>query len=160
MRILVMVILLLSAQSCQNKTEMQSTNQNQIKMENSAEKASIENVLYTYGDALNTADVSKVLQVYTQDGVFMPTTLPTATGTEQLKESYSNIFKTIRLNVKFNIEEVLVNGDVAFARTSSKGNVIINTTDQSMPEENREFFLLKKENGEWKISRYMFNKSE
>ena len=57
-----MAILLLSAQSCQNKTEMQSTNQNQIKMENSAEKASIENVLNSYGDALNTADVSKVLQ--------------------------------------------------------------------------------------------------
>jgi uncharacterized protein (TIGR02246 family) len=154
-----MAILLLSAQSCQNKTEMQSTNQNQIKMENSAEKASIENVLYSYGDALNTADVNKVLQVYTQDGVFMPTTLPTATGTEQLKESYSNIFKTIRLNVKFNIKRFL-NGDVAFARTSSKGNVIINATDQVIPEENREFFLTKKENGEWKISRYMFNKSE
>ena len=62
-----MAILLLSAQSCQNKTEMQSTNQNQIKMENSAEKASIENVLNSYGDALNTAYVSKVLQIYTQD---------------------------------------------------------------------------------------------
>jgi hypothetical protein len=29
-------------------------------------------------EMLNTADVNKVLQVYTQDGVFMPTTLPTA----------------------------------------------------------------------------------
>ena len=55
MRILVMAILLLSAQSCQNKTEMQSTNQNQIKMENSAEeKASEVGTFYTYGDALNT----------------------------------------------------------------------------------------------------------
>lgn len=56
---------------------------------------------------LNTADVSKILQVYTQDGVFMPTTLPTATGTEQLKESYSNIFKTIRLNVSLILKRFL-----------------------------------------------------
>lgn len=64
-------------------------------MEQTTEKKAIEKVLLTYGDALNTSDVDKVLQAYSQDGVFMPTTFPTATGTEQLKESYTNIFKTI-----------------------------------------------------------------
>jgi len=159
MKILVMALLLL-VMSCQNKTEKQTTSKSPINMENATEKASIEKVLYTYGEALNTADVNKVLKVYMHDGIFMPTMLPTATGAEQLKASYTNIFKTIQLNVKFNIEEVVINGDWAFVHTSSKGNVTINATNQTVPEENREFFLLKKENGEWKISRYMFNKSK
>lgn len=128
-------------------------------MEQTTEKKAIENVLLTYGDALNTSDVNNVLKVYSQDGVFMPTTFPTATGTAQLKESYSTIFKTIQLNVQFTIEEVIISGDVAFARTSSKGTTLIHANGQTVPEENREFFLLKKENSEWKISRYMFNKS-
>lgn len=129
-------------------------------MEQATEKSAIENVLLTYGDALNTSDVNKVLQVYTNDGVFMPTTFPTAKGTEQLKESYTNIFKTIQLNVKFTIDEIVVSGDVAFAQTSSKGTTLIHANGQTVPEENREFFFLKNENGEWKISRYMFNKAK
>jgi len=129
-------------------------------MEQTTEKTAIEKVLLTYGDALNTSDVNKVLQVYTKDRVFMPTTLPTATGTEQLKESYTNIFKAIQLNVKFTIEEVVVSGDVAFAQTSSKGTTLIHASGQTVPEENREFFFLQKENGELKISRYMFNKAK
>jgi len=28
----------------------------------------------------------------------------------------------------------------------------------AVPEENRELFILQKENGSWKIDRYMFNK--
>lgn len=129
-------------------------------MEQTTEKSAVENVLLTYGDALNTSDVNKVLQVYTNDGVFMPTTFPTAKGTAQLKESYTNIFKTIQLNVKFTIDEIVVSGDIAFAQTSSKGTTLIHANGQTVPEENREFFFLKKENGEWKISRYMFNKAK
>lgn len=146
--------------ACQNRTKNYSNNLNQNTMEQATEKSAIENVLLTYGDALNTSDVNKVLQVYTNDGVFMPTTFPTAKGTEQLKESYTNIFKTIQLNVKFTIDEIVVSGDVAFAQTSSKGTTLIHANGQTVPEENREFFFLKNENGEWKISRYMFNKAK
>jgi len=144
------VLLFLPLAACNNQNTMNQT----------IEKTAIEKVLFTYGEALNTANVNAVLQVYTADGVFMPTTLPTATGTAQLKESYTNIFNTIQLNVKFAIEEVVVTGDVAFARTSSKGTVLIFANKQVLQEENREFFFLKKEGGAWKISRYMFNKAK
>ncbi|MCB9045271.1 MAG: SgcJ/EcaC family oxidoreductase [Chitinophagales bacterium] len=129
-------------------------------MEQSIEKSAIQNLLRTYEEALNTSDVNKVLQVYTDDGVFMPTTLPTAKGKEQLKASYEHVFQTIQLNVKFSIEEIVVSGDVAFAQTSSQGTVLIHANGQTAAEENREFFFLNKENEEWKISRYMFNKAK
>lgn len=153
-----MLLLLMAA--CQNETKNQSNPLNQNTMNSTTEKPAIEKVLFTYGEALNTADVNKVLQVYTSNGVFMPTTFPTATGTEQLKESYTNIFKAIQLNVKFTIEEITISGDMAFAMTSSKGTTLIHANGQTVPEENREFFLLTKQHNDWKIARYMFNKAK
>jgi uncharacterized protein (TIGR02246 family) len=157
---LIMATIALLMASCQNGTKKHSNQINQPKMEHTTEKQAIEKVLFAYGEALNTSDVNKVLQLYTADGVFMPTTFPTANGTEQLKESYANVFNTIKLNVKFTIEAIVLRSDVAFAQTSSKGTTLILANGQIVPEENREFFFLVKENNDWKISRYMFNKAQ
>lgn len=69
----------------------------------------------------------------------------------------TNVFKAIQLNVKFDIEEITVADDIAFVRTQSHGTQLIHATGQKTEELNREFFLLKRENGAWKIARYMFN---
>ncbi len=37
-------------------------------------------------------------------------------------------------------------------------NIVIQGARGTVPEENRELFVLQKENGSWKIDRYMFNK--
>lgn len=120
-------------------------------------KAAIEKTLTTYFGSLNASDVKTAVGSYTTDGVFMPAKFPTATGTEQLVAAYENVFKAIQLNVTVKIEEVIVSDEIAFARTISNGTSLIHATGETIPEENREFFLLKKVHGEWKISRYMFN---
>ena len=130
----------------QKLTEMENQN-----------KAAIEKMLNTYFGSLNASDVKTAVGSYTADGVFMPSKFPTATGTEQLVTAYENVFKAIQLNVTVKIEEVIVSDDIAFARTLSNGTTLIHATGETVPEENREFFLLRKENGEWKIARYMFN---
>ena len=127
-------------------------------MEQSPEKSEIEKLLFDYRDALNSSDVNKVLPLYTNDGVFMPSNAPSAIGQEQIKGSYEFVFKTIQLNIEFFIDEIVVNGNYAFARTISKGTTLIHANGQTVPEENRELFVLQKTNGIWKISRYMFNK--
>ena len=129
------------------------------KMENLKDKEIIENILKTYEDALNTSDTSKVLPLYSHDGQFIPTQAPFATGQTELKESYDLVFKTIQLNVKFTIEEIVVSGDLAFSRTHSQGTNLVHATGNTSKEENRELFVFQKEAGDWKISRYMFNKS-
>lgn len=148
--------------SFDNPTENKSVTNNlkQVKMNTTAEKIAIENLLFSYRDALNTSDVSKVLLLYTQDGVFMPTNAATAKGQEQLKASYEFVFKTIQLNIEFFIEEIDVHGEFAYAVTNSKGTTLIHANGQTIPEENRELFVLAKENGKWKIARYMFNKTK
>ncbi len=154
---LITVLLLLVA-ACQNKTENQSNISNQNTMDQTTEKTAIEKLLFSYRDALNTSDVNKVLPLYTKDGVFMPSNAPSALGQEQVKAAYEFVFSQIQLNIEFYIDEVVVDGDYAFARTTSKGTTLIHANKQTVAEENRELFVLQKANGQWKITRYMFNK--
>lgn len=154
--LITMLLMLLAA--CQSKTENQSNTSDQNTMEQTAQKSAIEKLLYAYRDALNASDVSKVLPLYTDDGIFMPSNAPSAIGQEQVKASYEFVFKSIQLSIEFYIDEVVVNGDYAFARTTSRGTTLIHASGQTVAEENRELFVLQKVNGQWKIARYMFNK--
>ena len=146
--------------SCQNQTENKSitNHQNKLEMNATTEKQAIEKMLFSYRDALNASDVTRVLPLYTEDGVFMPSNGPSAIGQEQIKGSYEFVFKTIQLHIEFFIDEIVVQGNYAYARTTSKGTTLIHANGQTVPEENRELFVLQKVDGQWKISRYMFNK--
>lgn len=159
--ILPAIVILLSA-ACQNKIENQklTNNTTQTEMENQTEKIAIEKLLFSYRDALNASNVEMVLPLYTQNGVFMPTNAPSAIGQEQVKEAYKFVFSSIQLHIEFFIDDINVDGNYAYARTSSKGTTLIHATGQIVPEENRELFVLHKENGDWKIDQYMFNKTK
>ena len=152
--------LLISLVACQKKTENQPNTSNENTMEQTTEKTAIEKLLFSYRDALNTSDVNKVLLLYTSDGVFMPSNAPSAIGQEQVKASYEFVFNAIQLKIEFFIDEIVVTGDYAFARTASKGTTLIHANGETVAEENRELFVLQKTNGQWKIARYMFNKTK
>ncbi|MEN5432135.1 nuclear transport factor 2 family protein [Sphingobacterium faecium] len=150
--------------ACQNETNQRNDYAHISKLENSTVmnkqtiKAEIEDALTIYFEALNKSNVKQAVSQYTADGVFMPTGLPTAIGTQQLKLAYENVFKAIQLNVSFKVEEIVALDDhMAFVRTQSNGTQLIRANGKKSQELNREFFLMKKENGEWMISRYMFN---
>lgn len=156
--LIIAAVLLQSIAACANETKNQSNNNTQksTEMENQ-NKAAVEKTLKIYFGSLNASDVKTAVGSYTADGVFMPPKFPTATGTDQLLTAYENIFKSIQLNVTVKIKEVIVKDDIAFANTLSSGTALIHATGETTPVESREFFLLRKENGEWKIARYMFN---
>ena len=156
--VLLTMLFLLTA--CQSKVGNQNSVNNQNKMEMDNEKAAIEKLLFTYRDALNASSTDKVLPLYTANGVFMPSNAPTSVGQDQVKGAYDFVFNSIQLKIEFFIDEIEVHGDIAFARTSSKGSTLIHATGETVPEENRELFVLQKENGQWKIARYMFNKTK
>ena len=122
------------------------------------DQAAITELLFAYRDALNASSVDQVLPLYTTDGVFMPTGFPTAVGTEQVRGAYTGVFSSIKLNIEFFIDEIEVDGDHAFARTTSRGTTLIHATGENVPEENRELFVLERENGAWKIAQHRFNK--
>jgi uncharacterized protein (TIGR02246 family) len=120
----------------------------------------IRELLETYERALNTSDAALATACYMRDGVFMPTTLPTARGTE-LREAYIRTFDAIQLRVTFTIDELVVASDaVAYALTRSNGTQTTRATGAESGESNREVFIFGREDGAWKIGRYMFNKPQ
>jgi uncharacterized protein (TIGR02246 family) len=138
-----------SNQSLTSKTEI---------MEKVAKKQ-IEELLNEYKRSLNTSDAKLAQSLYTKDGIFMPTEAPSGIGSEGILKSYEFVFSQIQLNIEFFIEEIAVEGNMAFAVTSSKGTVKIHANGVEAPEANRELFVFEKVDGAWKIARYMFNKT-
>lgn len=137
----------------------QNQSQNKGVMEK-LEKESIENLLGEYKKSLNTSDAKLAQSLYAKDGIFMPSGAPSAIGSEHILKSYEFIFSQIQLNIEFFIDEISIEGDFAFATTSSKGTTLIRATSETVPEENRELFVFEKTDGIWKIARYMFNKTK
>ena len=124
------------------------------------DKQKIEDLLSVYKTSLNTSDAKLAQSLYTKDGVFMPTEAPSGIGSEGILKSYEFVFSQIQLNIEFFIEDIEVEGNMAFAVTSSKGTVKILANGVEAPEANRELFVFEKVDGKWKIARYMFNKAE
>lgn len=148
--------------SCSHNNNQESTN-NLIQITEimeKQEKQKIEAILSEYEKSLNTSDAKLAQSLYTKDGIFMPTEAPSGIGSEGILKSYEYVFSQIQLNIEFFIEEIQVEGNMAFAVTGSKGTTLIHATGDTIPEANRELFVFEKVSGNWKIARYMFNKTE
>jgi uncharacterized protein (TIGR02246 family) len=161
-RILMPVVAIFLMTSCgeNNNQELIPNLTEKTEIMQKEEKQKIEKLLSEYKNSLNTSDANLAQSLYTKDGVFMPTEAPSAIGFESILKSYEFVFSQIQLNIEFFIEEIVVEGNIAFAVTSSKGTTLIHATGDTIPEANRELFVFEKVNGEWKIARYMFNKTE
>ncbi len=118
----------------------------------------IRELLSTYQDALNASDAEAAASLYGSDGVFLPYQLPSSSG-EEVLGAYQAIVGAIKLDVALAIVDVTVDGDTAHALTRSNGKVTVLDDGTITPEENRELFVFGRQDGEWKIIRYMFNKT-
>jgi uncharacterized protein (TIGR02246 family) len=116
-------------------------------------------LLAKYNEALNASSTEAVMPLYAEDGVFVPPYNQSAVGTEAVRKAYDAVFKTITLNVKFTIAEIVGLGPGwAFARTNSEGTTADHATGTKSAEGNQELFIFKQDqNGEWKIARYSFS---
>lgn len=127
--------------------------------DSNADRTKIETVLSTYEKALNAADTDTVMTLYAEDGVFMAQHSMPNVGKEAVRAAYDGVFQAIKLDIAFTIDEIAqIAPDWAFARTRSGGFVTINATGDRGPEANQELFVFRKQDdGEWKISRYIFS---
>ena len=82
---------------------------------------------------------------------------PTAIGATAIAAAYDKTFSMITLSVSFEIIEIVETGEGwAFARTASKGKVLVKEVGKESEEKNQELFVLRKEEGKWGIERYCF----
>lgn len=125
----------------------------------SQDELQIRDLLMSYERTLNASDANAAASLYHTDGVFMPIGFPSSKGTSNIHAAYAGIFGMIQLNISFEIEEIEVDNNMAMAVTSSKGMVTVLAAKLQAPEANRELFVFRKQDGSWKIYRYMFNKT-
>ncbi len=123
----------------------------------SVESKSIERLINTYGVHLNASDSQSILALYGKNPVFMPQHSVAQVGRDAVQRAYEYVFNNIDLNIKFTIYEINVIGITAWARTSSIGKTKILANGKIIDEGNNELFIFKKENGQWKIHRYLFS---
>jgi uncharacterized protein (TIGR02246 family) len=126
--------------------------------QNQTDKIQIEQLIEKYIGALTQSKPDGVVALFTSDAVLMGADAPTVEGAGQLRAFFDHGFSLIKLEPKIDIDEIVFTGDFAFARSHSQVKVTVLQDNQSHSEENRELFIFKKDGGEWKIARYMFNK--
>ncbi len=115
------------------------------------------NQIKAYERSLNTSDAKAAIEVYGSDPVFMAQNMEAFVGRDAVFASYQHIFKAIKLNVAFTIHEIVEMGnDMAYARTTSAGQTEILAIKRTVKESNNELFIFRKEQGQWKIHRYLF----
>jgi ketosteroid isomerase-like protein len=121
-----------------------------------AKYSSVERPLKVYETALNASDAAAVMDLYGANPVFMPQNAPAMVGRDAVRKAYGHVFSTIRLSVSFTIHEVETMGDTAWGRTTSQGRVRILAIGKEVAESNNELYIFKREDGGWKMHRYLF----
>jgi uncharacterized protein (TIGR02246 family) len=125
-----------------------------------ADTRAIRQQLQRYEQALNASDADAVMKLYAADAVFMPQHSSPAVGRDAVRAAYDNVFKAIKLDIKFTIDEVEhMSSTWAYARTRSSGMVkVLGTQLPPGAEANQELFVLRKEpDGQWRFARYIFS---
>ena len=122
------------------------------------EQAVRELIASTYRDALAAGDADAITAAFAEDGVVMPPEGATYRGAEAVKGNYEGIFSAVGLDLQFDIDEVVLDGDYGFVRSTSDGTATVLADNSSAPEVNRELWIVHKVDGQWKIAFYMYNK--
>jgi uncharacterized protein (TIGR02246 family) len=121
-----------------------------------AKYASVESLLKAYESALNASDTAAVMDIFGANPIFMPQNAPPMVGRDAVRKAYEMVFKGLKLDVRFTVHEVETVGDTAWARTSSQGRQKFLATGKDAPEGNNEMYIFKREDGGWKMHRYLF----
>jgi len=119
--------------------------------------SSIEQVISQYQIYLNASDTKSIMTLYGKTPVFMPQHSSAKVGRAAVKKAYESVFANIDLDITFTTYEIEINGNTAWARTSSAGKTTILANGVRINEGNNELFIFKKEQGDWKIHRYLFS---
>ena len=122
------------------------------------EQAVRELIASTYRDALAAGDADAITAAFAEDGVVMPPEGATYRGAEAVKGNYEGIFSAVGLDLQFDIDEVVLDGDYGFVRSTYDGTATVLADNSSAPEVNRELWIVHKVDGQWKIAFYMYNK--
>ena len=123
--------------------------------------AEFQKILDTYSKALDANDVETLVELYSPNGVFMREDMPAVVGRDALRDSYKNVFATLKVGLSFKVQEAEQSGDLGWARSVSTGKVKVLASGAETSESYNQLIVFRKEGGAWKIRSYLYasNKS-
>ena len=68
-------------------------------------------------------------------------------GSQQIKGLFENVFKKMSVAVQYIVNEVIINGEYGYITTHSKGNNVVRASGENMPINNKELFVVHRDNG-------------
>jgi uncharacterized protein (TIGR02246 family) len=113
-------------------------------------------ILETYSAALDANDVETLVGLYSPNGVFMREGMPAVVGRDALRASYKTIFATLKVGLRFSLQEAEQSGDLGWARGLSTGTVKVLATGAEARESFNQLVVFRREGGAWKIRSYLF----
>jgi uncharacterized protein (TIGR02246 family) len=117
----------------------------------------IEQLINRYAQVLNNADTGILSEVFTADAVFIGQPFPTATGIKAIEATYNAFLSQLDFKVQFEVTEVELGENIGYVQTRSSGSIVPKGQQADGAEGNREMFIVKKIDGNWKLHRYIFN---
>ena len=127
-------------------------------MNDQGQKLAIQELLASYANALNAAKADLIPSFYTADGLFMPEGIKTLTTGDQAKTNSGGYLRKSSFNIDYQIKDVFIGDQFAFAQVAAKVKTTDPASGKASLKTSRDFFVLRrKDNGDWKIYRYIFN---
>jgi ketosteroid isomerase-like protein len=114
-------------------------------------------VVHRYEQLLNAGDAAGIVQLFAPDGVAEWNEKPTFVTRQEKTDAYNALFKAAKFSTIFGYAGIDVRGDTAVVRTFHHKGAAINEGGKEVVDLNREVFVLRKIDGQWKIVLYIFN---
>ena len=114
-------------------------------------------VVHRYETLLNAGDTAAILDLFAPDSVAEWNDKPTFATRQEQKDAYDALFRVATFTTVFGYAGIDVHGDTAVVRTYHHRGATVREGGKDVVDLNREVFVLRKLDGQWKISLYIFN---
>jgi ketosteroid isomerase-like protein len=114
-------------------------------------------IIALYVEGLNTANTNLILTLFAEDGVALWNKFPSYLTQSQRRKGYDDLFKQAKFNAVFIIDKTEIYGNIATIRTHHKIGQTIKWNGKDTLDLDREIFVLRRDDGHYKIILYMFN---
>jgi uncharacterized protein (TIGR02246 family) len=114
----------------------------------------IRNLIALWHSATAAGDVDTVLGLMTEDVIFLSAGQPPMRGRETFATGLRGLFSQRRIESTFEIQEIIISGDLAYAWTQIHVRIITRESGDTMVREGNALSILRKEtDGEWRVTR-------
>lgn len=112
----------------------------------------------TYPANVRSGDAAKYASMYSEEALWIPPGAPDQKGPKGVTEGVSGNFQKVEMDPTLKIDEIeVINSDTAYALGKVEATISPKDGSDPMNVNMRAMWLLRREAGEWKIFRQIWN---